>query len=317
MLFKHIEVLWLLLITLPLFYLALKLSSPLDRVFSKEILAKISPNRGALTQKVRAVLLVMALFFAILALSRPQLNKGDIKVKTQSKSLVTAIDISKSMFLTDLYPNRFEFAKAKFKKLLDNLKETKVALLGFSDRAFLIAPLTNDYASLKYLANHLRADYLNLKGTSILEALHSANDLMKDKKKKALLIFSDGGDKKDFSEEIKYAKEHNIKVFIYATATKKGALIKDNNGNMVNLKLNPYFKNLALKTGGSYMEYSLNSSDMKELANIIESKLSSDKEMQEVIKNRVELFYYPLILSLILLFIALFSLPQRRGKWDI
>ena len=314
MVFKHIEVLWLLLITLPLFILALKLSLPLNRVFSKEILAKISPNSGVLSQKVRAIFLVLALFFAIIALSRPQIDKGDIKVKTSSKSLVVAIDISKSMFLNDLYPNRFEFAKAKFKKLLDNLKETKVALLGFSDRAFLIAPLTKDYESLRYLCDHLRADYLNLKGTSILEALHSADDLMKDKKKKALLIFSDGGDKKDFSEEINYAKEHNIKVFIYATATKKGALIKDSSGNMVNLKLNPNFKNLALKSGGAYMEYSLSSSDMRDLAKIIESKLSSTKESEEVIKNRVELFYYPLILALVLLSIALFSLPQRRGK---
>ena len=313
MLFENIKVLWLLLLILPLFYLAFKVKSPLQSVFTKEVLKKITPNSKTLSQKLRAILLVLALAFGIVALSRPQLDGGDIKVKRETKSLVTAIDISKSMFLTDLYPNRFEFAKAKFKKLLDNLKDTKVALLGFSDRAFLISPLTSDYSSLKYLANHLRADYLNLKGTSIIQALHSANDLMKDREKKALLIFSDGGDKKDFSKEINYAKEHNIRVFIYATATKKGALIKDSRGNMVNLKLNSAIKELALKSGGAYMEASLNSSDTKELANIIESKLSTDKEVQEVIKNRVELFYYPLLISVVLLFMALFSLPQRRA----
>jgi len=312
MLFENINVLWLLLLVLPLIYLAFKLSSPLQQIFAKDILEKISPSGRGLSQKVRVLLLIASLALGIIALARPQLDNGDINVKKQTKNLVVAIDISKSMFLTDLYPNRFEFAKAKFKRLLDNLKETKVALLGFSDRAFLIAPLTSDYNSLKYLSNHLRADYLNLKGTSIIEALHSANDLMKNKKKKALLIFTDGGDKKDFSKEIEYAKSHNIKVFIYATATKKGALIKDSKGNMVNLKLNEAIKSLALQTGGAYMEYSLNNSDMKELAKIIEAKLSSDKEAQEVIKNRVELFYYPLIVSVILLFMGLFSLPERK-----
>ncbi len=311
MVFEHSLVLLLLIVIVPLIYFAKDLASPLNRVFSKDILKKLSSKKGGLSQKVRTYLLIASLFFGIVALSRPQIDNGEIKVKTKSKSLVTAIDISKSMFLKDLYPNRFEFAKAKFKNLLDNLKDTKVALLGFSDRAFLIAPLTSDYQSLKYLADHLKANYLNLKGTSILQALYSANDLMKSKDKKAILIFSDGGDKKDFSKEIEYAKNHNIKVFVYATATKKGALIKDKNGNMVNLKLNEAIKNLALKTGGAYMEYSLNSSDMRELAQIIEDKLSIEETKEESIKNRVELFYYPLTISVILLFIGLFSLPRR------
>jgi Ca-activated chloride channel family protein len=312
MLFDKAYILWLLILALPLFYLAKDLSSPLNRVFNKEILKKISPNKNSLSQRARVVILIFSFIFAIVALARPQIDNGEIKVKTQSKNLVVAIDISKSMFLTDIYPNRFEFAKAKFKKLLSNLKETKIALLGFSDRAFLVAPLTSDYGSLRYLANHLRADYLNLKGTSIMQALNSANDLTKNSKQKALLIFSDGGDKSDFSKEIAYAKQNNIKVFIYATATKKGALIKDNNGNLFNSKLNSNIKELALKSGGAYMEASLNSNDMKELADIIERSLKAQKESQDVIKDRVELFYYPLTISVILLFIGLFSLPQRK-----
>ncbi len=314
MLFEHINILWLLILTLPLFYLAIKIKSPLETIFSKDILKKISTNAKGFSQRVRAILMVISLALLIIALSRPQLDNGEIKVKGQSKSLVVAIDISKSMFLKDLYPNRFEFAKAKFKKLLDNLKETKVALLGFSDRAFLIAPLTSDYSSLRYLTDHLRADYLNQKGTSIMQVLNSANDLMKKKEKKALLIFTDGGDKRDFSKEIDYAKSHNIKVFVYATATAKGALIRDNRGNMVRLKLNRAIKDLALKSGGAYMEYSLNGSDMKELARVVESKLTATKTKEETIKNRVELFYYPAILALVTLFMARFSLPDRERK---
>ena len=312
MLFENPAILLALILVVPLLYLAYKSEVVLYRVFDKEVLKKITPKSRGFSQRVRLILLVLSLAFGIVALGRPQLDRGDIKVKSEVKSLVTAIDISKSMFVTDLYPNRFEFAKAKFKKLLDNLKDTKVALLGFSDRAFLISPLTSDYNSLKYLANHLKADYLNLKGTSIIQALYSANDLMRDKKQKALLIFSDGGDKKDFTKEIEYAKKNNIKVFVYATATKKGALIRDKSGNMINLRLNSAIKDLALKSGGAYMEYSLNDSDMKQLAKIIESNLETQEIKEDVIKNRVELFYYPLILATILLFMGLFSLPQRK-----
>ena len=160
---------------------------------------------------------------------------------------------------------------------------------------------------------------LNLKGTSILEALKSANNLMKDSKQKALLIMSDGGDKKDFSKEIEYAKSHHIRVFVYATATKKGGVLKvygqtmkDAKGNIVILRRDDAIKKLALSTGGAYMPYSLNSKDMKELAKILESSLAIDKSEDVVIHNREELFYYPLILALILIFVSSFSMPKRR-----
>jgi len=81
-------------------------------------------------------------------------------------------------------------------------------VVGFSSRAFLVAPLTADYESLKYLVDHMGMGYVSLKGTDIGAPLQVAENLLKDRKRKALLIFTDGGDKRDFSEEISYAKEH-------------------------------------------------------------------------------------------------------------
>ena len=317
--FEHPYFLAFLLLLAPMIWVAIKQSNGVLKHFSKEILEKISPNKSTLSPKIRALLLSFAFAFGVVAIARPAIDMGEIKIKSSSKSLVVAIDISKSMFVKDLYPNRFEFAKAKFKELLKHLKQTKVALLGFSDRAFLIAPLTNDYNSLRFLSSNLKTDYLNLKGTSILEALKSANDLMKDKKSKALLIFSDGGDKKDYSKEISYAKEHNIKVFIYATATKKGKplkengeFIKDKKGDIVIFKRDDKIKELALKTGGAYMVYSLNNQDMAKLANIIENSLTIDSKEEQTIHNKKELFIYPLGIAILLIFMALFSLPTRR-----
>lgn len=320
--FEHIEFLILLIFVLPMLYLALRVKGGDLSGFSADILAKIRPksSRG-FNSRVRAFLLLFTFALLIVGLSRPQIDRGDIKVKQQSRSLVVGLDISKSMFVSDIYPNRFKFAKAKFLALLDNLKETKVALLGFSSRAFLVSPLTSDYASLKFLANNLKAQSMSLKGTSLLQALVSANDLMKDSKKKAILIFSDGGDSKDFTKEIAYAKEHNIKVFVYLVGTKKGGILKERgrvvksaNGDIVILKSNDAIKELALKSGGAFMKYSLDSNDVKSLAKVLASSLSVQKEESTTIHNRVELFYYPVGLAFIALFMALFSLPKRRDR---
>jgi len=145
---------------------------------------------------------------------------------------------------------------------------------------------------------------------------------LQKQKNKILLLFTDGGDKKDFSEEIAYAKAHNIIVYIYGVGTKKGGImkgengvIKDKSGNIVVVKLNSKIKELALKTGGAYMEQSLKKDDIKALVDAIESHFKAEDESKETIIDKRELFIVPLGIALMLLFLSLFSLPlKRRAK---
>ncbi len=182
-----------------------------------------------------------------------------------------------------------------------------------------MAPLSEDYNSLRFLVKNMDATNTYLKGTSFMSALEASNDLYKEGNKKAFLIFSDGGDKKDFSKEIEYAKEHNIVVFVYVIGTKKGGIIKDNkgvlkdkSGNIVVVKLNSAIKDLALKTGGAYMESSLSSKDMKILAKAIKDRFKATTTKQSSIRDKKELFYFPLMVGVLLFFVASFSIPSRR-----
>jgi len=232
--------------------------------------------------------------------------------------------MSRSMFCDDIYPDRFEFAKREFIHSLNFFKKSRVGLLGFSSRTFLISPLTEDFYSLKYLAKNISLDYISLKGTDLLNLLESADALFESDRRKILLLFTDGGDSKDFSREIEYAKEHNIVVYVYNIGTKKGGVIKlknggvlkDRNGDIVVVKRNDAIEELALETGGAFMVYSLKRDDIGALVEAIESRHQNQRgDEVSTIKNREELFYYPLATALILLFIALFSLPEfKRGR---
>jgi len=319
--FENIEYLTLLIIPLILLFLLKNSSLDLENYFNQELFKKMQKRGSGFSKKVRVYLLLLAFSFGVIALSRPVIDNGEIKVKQEYFDLVTAFDISQSMLAEDIYPNRLEFSKKKFFELLDDLKRARVGAIAFSSRAFLVSPLTSDYATLKYLVKNMNLDYISLKGTNLLEPLYITNEQLKGSKNKALLIFSDGGDSKDFNKEIEYAKKHHIKVFVYAVATKKGSVIKtkngvikDRNGNIVITKLNSKIKELALKSGGAYMEYSLKRGDMKYLADIIESKFKAQKGQSRVIKDTKELFYYPLIVAILLLFMGLFSLPSNMRK---
>ena len=308
----------LLLVAVVLLYINKGGSSGLERIFSKSVLEKVRVKNQGLSAKVRNWLLIGSFIFGVIALARPWVDNGEIKVKSSFINIVAGFDISQSMFANDIYPSRFALAKRKFNTFLQDFKNAKVALIGFSSRAFLIAPLTQDYNSLKFLTKNLGLEYLNLRGTSVLSALEAANNLFEDNKKKVLVLFTDGGDKKSYEKEISYAKEHHISVFVYAIGTKKGGVIKtkngvlkDQKGDIVVVKLNPAIKELALKSGGAYLEYSLKHNDIKALCDAIKSKFKAQQEEESIIKDKQELFYYPLGVAILLLFAGLFSFPRR------
>ena len=317
--FTYPIVLLLILLAALLFFFVKKYSFN-EKLFSKRVLSRIAPQGLTKQSFFREYFLILALIFGLIALARPYIKGKEIKVNSKSYDIVVGFDISNSMLCDDIYPNRLSFAKEKFYQFLKDLKDEKVSVLGFTSKAFLIAPPTTDYESLKFLVKNMQTDYISLKGTNILNLLISANDLYtKGTKQKALLIFTDGGDKKDYKEEIDYAKTHNIKVFIYAIGTKKGGVIKtkngvlkDKKGNIVLVKLNKSIEELALQTDGAYQEYSLKNNDIKTLVKIIREKFEQEsKRSTKIIKNNKEIFYYPLLIAILFYFLANFSLPRR------
>jgi len=316
--FQNSEYLFLLLLVLPLLYFFKPKSGSIESQFSKEVLKKIRPkSQRSLSKRVRNGLMLLSMALVIVALARPQIDNGEVKVKSSFIDVVVAIDMSKSMFANDVYPSRFEFAKKKFFKSLKHFKKSRIALIGFSSQTFLISPLTQDFNSLKFLAKNLSLEHLSLKGTDIMATLESANNLFNNDKRKALLLFTDGSDQSEFTKEIAYAKEHNIVVYIYNIGTTKGGVIKDENGvlkdkngNIVVVKRTDQIKELSIATGGAYMNYSLAQEDVELLAQTIESSFQVNEAQESSIKDRKELFYYPLAFAMLLLFMALFSLPK-------
>ncbi len=319
--FKSPEFLLLLLLLLPLAVILFRKGESLSRYFDAEILKKLQGTGSFLRPIVKQTLLLFAAALMILALARPYIDNGEIKVSTSTIDVMAAFDISRSMFANDVYPNRLELAKKKFHAFSGDIQEARIGVIGFSSKAFLISPLTEDFATLEYLVNNMNLDTVTLKGTSVINAMEVTDDLLKESEKKALVLFSDGGDSSDFSKEIAYAKEHNIVVFVYNIGTAKGGIIPnkngalvDENGDIVVVRINEKIKALALQSGGAYMEYSLKTNDIDALAQAIKQRFSEKNEEESTLKDEKELFYYPLSVGLTLLFITLYSIPSRRRK---
>jgi len=112
--FNNSELLWLFILLLPLFYFLQSKKSDLEHIFSKEVLKRVRLKNSALSKKWRNILLILSMVLTIIALARPQIDHGEIKVKSSFINIVTAIDMSKSMLPMISTPTVLSLPKRSF-----------------------------------------------------------------------------------------------------------------------------------------------------------------------------------------------------------
>ena len=318
--FLHPEFLYYMLPPLfVLFALLLTQKESQAHYFSEEVMDRLRVSANTLTLRARNALFLLMGILMIIALAQPVIKEGTVKIKAKSADIMIALDISDSMLAQDVYPNRLEMAKQKALTLLDESPNERIGVVAFAKNSYLVSPLSFDTAAVSFLLRQLNTTSITEKGTDFLSILDVVSKTQEKQEKKYLLILSDGGDKRDFSQEIKMAKEKGIVVFILGIGTKKGAPVKledgtfiKQGGDIIVSKLNEKISDLAVKTGGVYIESTTSSDDIKAMFREI-TNISDEKELKsEEIQRYIPLFYYPLGLALFILLIATSSMSKRE-----
>ncbi|OGX37139.1 MAG: hypothetical protein A3C36_06750 [Omnitrophica WOR_2 bacterium RIFCSPHIGHO2_02_FULL_52_10] len=291
-----------------------------------EIAAGFCPKKA----KQKNTLLILAAFFAVLALIRPQWGFRWQEVKRQGIDIMIVIDTSKSMLAQDVKPNRLERTKFAVQDLLKKLGGDRIGLIAFAGSSFLICPLTVDYGGFLISLNDLSVDIIPRGGTDIEEALTRAISGHDDvsSKHKAIIVITDGdnleGNPIAAAEK---AKEKGIKVYTVGIGSAEGELIqmrgpsgeifflKDSAGNFVKSRLNEgLLKQIALITSGIYVKAS---GSQFGLDLIYERELSSFEKREitaKMEKKYYERFQFPLGIAVILLVFE--TCMSRRKKLE-
>lgn len=279
---------------------------------------KLKVNDNALTLKQRNTLFFLVEVLFIIALAQPVLKNGKVKVHSTSADILIAIDISDSMLAEDVYPNRLELAKIKALKLIQKATNDRIGVVAFAENSYLVSPISFDAKTVAFLVSKLDTQSITQKGTDILTMLETIAKANTNTKKKYVLLLSDGGDASDFSAEIAFAKEKGIVVFVLGMGTEDGMALKNQNGSFIKdgdiivvSKLNDAVSELAIQTGGVYIQNTTSSRDIEAmLKKIIENSEHKELKSQEV-ERYVALFYYPIILAMLILLIAFSSIVKR------
>jgi len=257
------------------------------------------------------------LALCLVALARPQWGVIEEKVFDQSREVLIAVDLSRSMLAQDVKPSRLDRSKLLISSLLDGLKGERVGLVLFAGTAFLQSPLSADYEVLREFLPALTPDYLPEGGSNYKAMLEASMQAFgTSTADRYLIILSDGESTEDDWKGLTGAlKTKGIRVISLGVGTAQGSfipeagggLVKDERGAVVMSRLNSStLQELAQVTGGAYTD----ASAWVDLPALLRKTVEAGRKGEFAEKNTarlIERFQWFLAPGLLLLLISFWS----------
>jgi Ca-activated chloride channel family protein len=141
-------------------------------------------------------LLALVWSIAAIALAGPSWERDQAPAYRASAAWVFVLDLSPSMSLTDVAPDRVTRARYALDDLLNAAHDARVGLVVFSDEPYTVTPLTRDIATVKALLPPLKPDIMPSPGDNLAPALRQAAKLLQQggAKDQQIVVLTDGFD---------------------------------------------------------------------------------------------------------------------------
>jgi Ca-activated chloride channel family protein len=301
----------------------------MQRFGNLALLQKLSLSFSPRKQRWKVALFVLAIFFLLFSLARPQLGTKLTLMKREGVDIVIAMDCSLSMLAEDFKPNRLEKAKQEVNGLIARMQGDRVGLVAFAGVAFVQCPLTIDYSAAQMFLDIIDVNLIPQAGTAIGDAIRVSTKTFsqKERKYKVLILLTDGEDHD--SDPLKAAEEaarEGIRIYTIGIGSTQGEPIptrnergevtgfkKDEEGNVVVSKLDETtLQKIALTTGGKYYHASSGEMELDKIYDDI-SKMEKKELEGKLMVQYEDRYQYFLFISIVLL-VAEFMISERRGK---
>ena len=270
----------------------------------------------------RLVLVVFGVACLVTALARPHAAGKARLAKSRGLDIVVALDFSKSMLATDVYPSRVERAKRELDRLLDELQGDRVGLVAFAGEAASF-PLTSDYAAAKLFWRDLSPQQMPVGGTAIGRALTQATSMLKRTRQasnpyaQVIVLLTDGEDHD--SDPVAAAKEAatlGIRIYAVGIGSRSGELVpdpeaapgaprylKDDKGSYVNSRLDEEtLQKIAKLTDGDYFRVDPKQFGVERVLQALQKLKRGEAQTRLVVEPRelYHLFLFPGFFALVI-----------------
>lgn len=236
-----------------------------------------SPSAAA-TRAICSILIALILSLAII---RPYWGAEDIKVKSRGDDVVFLVDISRSMFATDMPPSRLEVAKRKIKDMVATLSASgqaaRFGITVFAGDGYTVCPITTDRGVLAQFVETISPDLVSSLGSNLKAGIEAALSRFDDtaKSHSRVVLLSDGEDNFfDATRAISEIHSKGVRFDVLGLGTPQGSIIQLPNGAtvvdqarqpVVSVLKEAPLAEVARAGGGVYVRASLDDSDISTL----------------------------------------------------
>ncbi|GMV29665.1 MAG: hypothetical protein AMXMBFR59_17900 [Rhodanobacteraceae bacterium] len=219
---------WLLaLAALPLLWFALRSDGGLQRSWARAVDAHLLKYLIAGREAPRrwpVALLMLGWLVACIALAGPAWERLPTPLYRNQSARVIALELNPSMLAADLKPSRLARARFAIRDLLDGFGDGQVALLGYAGDAFVVAPMTDDAATVRNLIGELDPAIMPVGGNATSVAIRRGVDLIHQSGSRGgdIILVCDAaiGDADVAARE---AARQGVRVSVLAIGTAEGA----------------------------------------------------------------------------------------------
>lgn len=298
----------------------------LRRVAGPRLLSRLRQGSWRGRDLLVFVLQMLALILLITAWARPQWGYTERESAGFGRSIIIALDTSKSMLAADLTPSRLTRARLAAQDLIAALPNDQIGLIAFAGRAFLQAPLTTDHEALLETLSLFDTELIPRGGTNLSAPIELAREVFRKSgsASHALILFSDG-DELEGNAEIaaRRAREENVTLVAVGVGTREGTLLpdpaggpgflRDESGRPVRSRLEERtLEQIARTTGGLYLTLG-STGGLRERVQTILAKLDRSRtQAQRETRQPKERYRWALIPGLLCLVAAYLVKIGRR-----
>lgn len=226
----------------------------------------------------KIIILSMVCLSVVCALVGIGIKGGENELYRPKSPAVIVLDMSLSMKVRDIVPNRFSQAVFKVYDLLDELTGIPTALIVFSDEPYQLVPTTTEKEAIKALLPLLNFNLLPSQGSRLDRAIKEAERTIKEGGAEFgdIFLITDGADNVLELQDSTLAYTHSLakkgfRLFVIGVGTGQGGVlfekedtpVLDALGNPVSHRLKEgYLRQLAQAGNGKYHHVRTDGSDI-------------------------------------------------------
>ena len=302
----------------------------LTRFIAAHLRLKLTGSVSGVARFVQRTLFLASGLCLFAALAGPQLGYHWEQISRRGNDVVFAIDTSRSMLTPDVKPDRLTRAKLAVDDMARQLEGDGIGIVAFAGSAFLVCPLTLDYAAFHQSLDAVDVNTIPRGGTNISSAIAAARAALRRRpgSDRILILVTDGENLE--GEVLAAAKEaasqDGLKIYTVGVGTSEGELIpvpadqgggfvKDDAGALVKSHLDEEgLKAVAAATGGTYVRLERQGEDFAEFLRTVFAAVSKHDLRYRQQRIYTERYQWPLAASLVLLLASMIVGTRRLRR---